>query len=273
MQAYVNRRLVRALDGLAPLAMNVVELSKHPDLTLEVLEAYPNIGWAFHTLATHPNFTFEWVLRFPTRYWDWNQLSEQIDIDIIARHPSMFWNWRLVTDRTHFRDMMRHPDLPWDFNMLLLMDVTEEHIPFLEMFIDRIPDWKWIRIAKCTRWSVFKRAMHLPWLWYVGDMAIDEFMDEDIEIVKYLAILCNWIKLTIHVPVHIINANPELPWNYEFLPWNKSTWNTTVEPVEVAIRRWTAANTIKRHWRRSISDPSFLMCRRRLLREFKDLEC
>jgi hypothetical protein len=211
-------------------------------------------------------------VRFPDRYWDWNELSAIVDVDTIAKHPAMFWNWRLVTDRADYREIMRHPHLPWDFGMLFIRKVTDEHIPFLEMFVDRIPDWKWSRIARCTPWSVFKKAMHLPWLWYVGDMEIDEFKDEDVEIIRYLAILCNWIKLTMYVPIHIINEHPDLPWNVEFLPWNASTWNTPVQPMECAIRKWTAANTIKRHWRRAISDPSFLMCRRRLIREFKDLD-
>ncbi len=270
MQHYVNTRLVRNCADQESL--NNIELSKHPDLTLEVLEAFPNMAWGFHTLSLHPNFTFEWVERFPTKFWDWNHLSEIVDVETLARNSHMFWNWRLVTDRTYFKDILRYPDLPWDFSMIFIPEVTEEHVPFLEAFVDRIPDWKWSRLAKNVKWSVFKNALHLPWLWYVGDVEIDEFREEDIDTVRYLAILCNWIKLTMEVPVHIINAHPDLPWNYEFLPWNHSTWRTPAEPMEHAIRKWTAANAIKRHWRRAISDPDFLMCRRRLIREFKEME-
>lgn len=269
MQEYVNTRLLRNSNF-----ENAAEMTFHPDLTLEVLKAKPDLAWGFHNMTIHPNFTFDWVVEFPLRFWDWNKLSNMVDIETLARHPSLFWNWRIITERMQPSDMLKYPTLPWDFNMLYIPEITDEHIPFFEEFQDLIPDWKWHRLAACVRWATFKKTMHLPWMWFIGDVNIktEEFLPQDAEILRMCEILCNWIKLTTIVHIDIINANQDLPWNREYLRWNRTTWKTKVEPVEKCIHHWVSANRIKRAWRRAISDPAYEMCRRRLQREFKELD-
>jgi dUTP pyrophosphatase len=270
MQKYVNTRLLRNSKF-----ENAVEMTHHPDLTLEVLKAKPDTAWGFHNMTSHPNFSFEWVAEFPMRFWDWNKLSEMVDdIETIAKHPGLFWNWRILTERMTHTDMLKYPALPWDFNMLYIPEITDEHIPFFEEFKDFIPDWKWHRLAKCVRWSTFKKTMHLPWLWFIGDVDIKtvDFLPEDVDFIRAFEILCNWIKLTVVVHIDIINANTDLPWNRDYLQWNRTTWNTKTEPFEKCILDWVSANKIKRAWRRAISDPNYEMCRSRLCREFKELD-
>ncbi len=269
MEKYVNTRLLRNSN-----IENTIELVYHPDLTLEVLKMTPNAGWGFHELYKNPNFTFEWVEHFLDRFWNWNRLSELADLNTVSKYPNFYWNWSIVTHKSSPEEIMKYPDFPWEFNMLSIRLVTEDHLPFLERFQNNIPNWKWVHIARCTRWSVFKKALHLPWMWYISDvkMETEEFLPEDVSIIRELDLLCNWIKLTIYVPIDIINANPDLPWNMEFIQWNKTTWKTKAEPVEKCIREWISANKIKRFWKRAITDPTFKMCRDRLFREFKELE-
>jgi dUTP pyrophosphatase len=269
MQAYVNTRLERVM-GSDP---NTIELSRHPDLTLEMIQKYPQKAWAFHELHEHPNFTFEWVDAFPDRYWDWNRLSMKVRVGDLVKWPDLGWNWSLVTDCTYHKEIMEHPELPWDFHFYYIKKIRTEHIPFLEMFQDRIPEWKWQRLVKCTNWTTFKKSMHLPWFRFPGDVNIstDEFEPEDVPIIREREQVFNWIKLTMYVHIDIINANPNLPWVREFLQWNKTTWRIPAQRAEDCIRQWTAANTIKIHWREAISNPDYAACRKRLRREFKEL--
>jgi dUTP pyrophosphatase len=270
MERYVNTRLSRNMTSNSD---NMVELSHHPDLTLDILKMYPDKAWGFQTLHMHPNFSFEWVNEFTMKFWDWNVLSVKATIDDLAKYPDLFWNWSLITDRIHYKDIMAHPDLPWDFSLFFIKNIRDEHIPFLKMFKDRIPDWKWSRFAKCTNWSTFKKHMDLPWFWFANDVNIttEEFQPEDVLIIRELGVMFNWIKLTMNVHIDIINANPDLDWVPEFLQWNRTTWKTPMQPIETCIREWVAANVIKRQWRKAISDPNYKMCRRRLRREFKEL--
>lgn len=269
MQAYVNTRLLRNIQS-----NNFIELTHHPDLTLDVLKATPNHGWGFHELHDHPNFTIEWVLEFPDRFWNWNRISEKADIHTVANNLDIPWNWSLLTNKFHPSDILKYPLLPWNFMMFHVPEITDEHILFLDTFKHLIPDWKWKYIAENTPWAVFKKAMHLPWVWFIGDVILntDEFLHEDVEIIRDLELLCDWIKLTIFVHIDIIHAHPDLPWHRDYLQWNKTTWRTPIEPIEKCVRDWVASNTIKRCWKRSISDPSFKMCRDRIYGEFKDLE-
>jgi hypothetical protein len=39
---------------------------------------------------------------------------------------------------------------------------------------------------------------------------------------------------------------------------------------EKYIREWVAANTIRRCWLKCISDPAYMVCRNRLLREYSE---
>lgn len=269
MQNYVNTRLLRNIGKCD----NFIELSQHPDLTLDVLKAHSDKAWGFHELHRHKNFTFEWVLEFPNRYWDWNRISEKVDIDTVARHQNLHWNWSMLTNRFHTSELLMYPELPWNFVLFHIPDITDEHILFLETFQHRIPDWKWKYIAESTPWSVFKKAMHLPWVWFIADVILntDDFLPEDVSIIRDMEILCNWIKLTIYVHIDIINANPDLPWIQEYLQYNRTTWKTPIEPFEKCVREWVAASTIKRAWKRAISNPGFKMCRDRINREFKEL--
>jgi dUTP pyrophosphatase len=272
MQKYVNTRLLR--NSGDPDLNNTIEFSHHPDLTLEILKTLPDKAWGFQGFHNHPNFTFQWVLDFPNKFWDWNRLSEKVDLDTIAKNSNFPWNWCLLTNRFCPKEILRYPGLSWDFSMFHVPDITDEYLPLLEEFQHLIPDWKWHYIAKGTHWSVFKKALHLPWLWFIGDVRIrtKEFLPEDVCILRDFEILCNWVKLSIYVHVDIIHAHPDLPWSTEFLQWNRSTWKTPVEPIEKCIRDWVAANRIKTSWKRAISDPSFKMCRDRIYREFKELE-
>lgn len=269
MIRYVNTRLCRNSDF-----DNLIELSFHPDLTLEALLENGDKAWGFHTLHDHPNFNFEWVNQFQNRFWNWNKLSQKATIEDLKKYPDFMWNWELITAKTHYKTIMGNPSLPWSFGRFHLENITEEHIPFLELFMDRIPNWRWARFSYCVDWPVFKKSMHLPWFWYASNVHVktEDFLEEDIEIIKEYELLFNWVKLSMIIDVSIINAHPDLPWTKEFLQWNRTTWKTKHEPVEKCIREWTAANTIKRYWKRSISDPSFKLCKQRLIKEFKDFK-
>lgn len=272
MQKYVEERLLRNI--IDAQNANFIELSQHPDLTLDVLKAFPEAAWGFHEFHRHPNFTLDWVLAFPQKFWSWSGVSEKANIEFVAKNPDLHWNWSILTNTFSPSEMINYPLLPWNFVLFHIPDITEEHIVFFETFQHLIPDWKWKYIAECTPWSVFKKAMHLPWVWFIGDviMNTDDFLPEDVTIVRDLELLCDWIKLTIYVHIDIINANPELPWIQEYLQWNRTTWKTPVEPVEKCVREWNAASKIKFFWKRAISNPEFKICRDRINREFKELE-
>ena len=69
MENYVKTRMVRVFPEEEE-NQNFVELSNHPDLTLDVLKTFPESPWGFHLFHMHPNFTFEWVEAFRMKFWN-----------------------------------------------------------------------------------------------------------------------------------------------------------------------------------------------------------
>lgn len=269
MNEYVKTRIERVSDF-----SNTIELSEHPDLTLEVIKKHTDKAWNFNQMMYLPHFDMSWVDSFPLQYWDWNELSKLATIGDVNKFPHLFWNWRLLSQKFSSDVILENPHHPWDFSVIVINPITENHINFFRFFKHKIPQWKWHHHARHVPWQVFKQTIDLPWMWDVYDVPVktEEFLPDDVWVIMLLSDLCNWIHLTINVHINIINEHPNLPWRFDHLQWNKTTWKTPVQTVEKCIREWIAANTIKRYWKRAISDPSFKLCKQRIESEFKDLE-
>lgn len=266
MKKFVNERLDRVTDF-----SNMIEISEHPDLTLDVVKNHPDKAWNFQKMIHLPHFNMSWVDEFPFQFWDWNELSKKATIKDLNRYPYFYWNWRILTENIPMRDIMDNPDHTWDFASMNIKPITVDHIPFFRMFKTRIPQWKWHHHARNLNWSALRESLDLPWIWDIKHVKIDEFTYDDVWIIQLISDLCDWIHLTINVPIDIINAHPELPWRRDYLQWNRTTWNTPVQSIEKCVREWMAANTIKRFWKMALSDPSYKMCKQRIESEFKDL--
>ncbi len=268
MEKYVKTRLLRVADF-----KNNIELSTHPDLTLEILLERPDFPWCFHTMMFLPQFNIEWVANFPSVYWNWNELSKFMSFDEIKLHKNFPWNWCIVAQRLSLKTMMEHPDIPWDFGRFFLKKITPKDVSFFRFYKDRIPAWKWTYFARILTWDAFRESVDLPWINDIDKISSEEtFIHDDIWLLEMYKQDCNWIDLTIYVHIDIINDNPNLPWRRDYLSWNRSTWKTEITPIEISIREWVAANTIKRAWKRSVTDPQFKICKNRLFREFKEME-
>ena len=102
----------------------------------------------------------------------------------------------------------------------------------------------------------------------------------------------NWGGLCLNPSITWGNvlANPDKPWDWSILSWRQDiTWDIVATNLtkpwswghlshsldvlvpENHIRGSYAATVIQRYWRRCISDPKYLMCQRRLLREFENM--
>lgn len=269
MEKYVKTRLLRSTNF-----ENNIELSQHPDLTLEILKFKPDYAWCFNDMIKHPQFTFEWVAEFPNVYWDWNKLSHIVTLDFLRNHKDLYWNWSIITLKSSLKEMMNNPELPWDFGCVSIHSaITENELPFFIMYKDRIPSWKWNHFAKHLTWSTLKKSLNLPWIFDISNIhvSMDEFEPTDIWLLRIYGDLCNWIDLTINVHIDIINEHDDLPWRKDYVKWNISTWKTSTYPIEKSIREWTAAKTIQRYWRQSICNPIYKLCKQRLHKEFKGL--
>lgn len=76
-----------------------------------------------------------------------------------------------------------------------------------------------------------------------------------------------YLSLNPNMTWEMIENNLDKPWN-----WNNISLKPSILLSEKDIKT-IAANIIKKHFKRCISDPSHDFCKRRLLREFDEIKC
>ena len=107
----------------------------------------------------------------------------------------------------------------------------------------------------------------------------------------------NWNNLSRNKSITFqdVLEHPEKPWDWSTLCGNKSIdfqdvlkhldkpWNwdllgntifkvTTFDPDYIQLaRRYIAVNKIKKMWFRCITDPEYIMCKKRLMKEFNEI--
>ena len=82
----------------------------------------------------------------------------------------------------------------------------------------------------------------------------------------------DWLTLSRNWTItwNIVKDNPDKPWKWLYLSKNPNILMTTREQSEI-IKRVVKAKVIQRYWRICISDPTYLVCKKRLLYELENM--
>lgn len=289
MDRYLRRALARNIERWAPPRGTTQRsefffpLNVHPDLTIEVLELYPDGPWKPDQLVKNPNFEWSWVDRFQKWPWNWKKLSTcRPTIDTVLKYLDKQWDWDILTIEPGitFTDMVNYPNLPWRIENLFFQEISDESdLEFLRMYRDRYDEVAWIDHSKRVKWSLVKKSLDLPWRFDIIQPEITTLED-----LGFLGPHMDWVHLSKTVDVNLILAAKSLPWLWGVVSTNPTLtlhhvmahplvpWRYTAVPAErldaVLARKWMAAFKIQTLWRRSISDPLFAVCRKRLLEEW-----
>lgn len=332
MKRYLSSRLERQIQGKY---IDFINLSDHPELTIDVIKKYPFENWDWESLQLHPNFNLEWLRTFPNaswswetmhmmksfhpswlhifehkpwdwfnmqkdenfnfswveqspnRHWNWDKLSEHATLQQVSKFPHFPWEWDIVTAYSDIQvsDMMKNLHLPWDVTLIRFDKITLDEIPFLRHYQKHFDNIVWADFTMHAEWKSIKTNSDLPWVSQVFTFSPEEFEDSDIEFLRRYQNL-NWMVLSMSVPFSVIKKNLDLPWIFEMVSVNKTityddveefidrNWDYSVVPcksIERSLLEWVSASKIKRAWRRSISDPEYTLCKKRIENEFKYL--
>ena len=302
---YIKEALCRT-----PLT-NYQDLTYHRQLHLEVINKNSDKDWNWHKLHRNVNFEWNWVLSFPDKNWDWQRLSrnEKFTFQWVRDLPDKNWDWHHISrdmkieeinefktknldwsyitmsDDISVSMMVKYQHLPWLIHDLFFRTIENSEIEFLKVFKDVYSVFDWEDHTQHADWDIIKHNMDLPWCKHL--IHVNNYEDGDIDIIKHNPGDWNMLLLSNIVPVDIIIENPHLEWDfYHSVSLNKSlsvqhvtehpelNWNYTLVPVDPEIKRWFAANIIKRYWKRAITDPERELCKKILKQKFKeDLIC
>ena len=85
------------------------------NLTMEIVDEYPDKDWDWHMISKNKNITFKMIEKYPNKPWDWSKIGKfylfekdkemeikklkfkQIEEELIQKtwHPSRFQDWCL----------------------------------------------------------------------------------------------------------------------------------------------------------------------------------
>jgi hypothetical protein len=296
MEEYLRLSLVRNIERWAPPKGTerriefFFTLSVHPGLTLHVLELYRDERWRPDQLVKNPNFEWSWVETFREWSWNWTKLSKCYPtIDVILRNLDKPWDWYILTVEagTTFADMVTYPNLSWRIEELMFQDISEpSDIEFLRLYKHRYDETAWTDHSKRVKWKLAKDSPDLPWQYqYIKPDILDQ---SDAHALERIQTSIDWMKMSQTVDAHIILENKHLPWFWKIVSMNPTLtfeqvimnpdiqWYYARVPEQTLTptlaRKWMAALKIQKIWRRCISDPSFELCRKRLLEEWREFE-
>jgi hypothetical protein len=127
--------------------LNWYNISQNLNITMEMIEKYPNKDWDWNGISRNPNLTMEMIENSPEKPWDWYCLSQHpnITMEMIDKYPDKPWSWYNLSNNQNITIEMieNNPNKDWDWNGIL-------YNPNLTMeIIEKYPnqDWYWNGIS------------------------------------------------------------------------------------------------------------------------------
>jgi hypothetical protein len=234
------------------------------------------------------------VLDNKTKDWNWYDLTLNMLISDILRHPELPWIYHSKQD-LDLHEIKDYDHLPWNYNCCrnISVDFIAKHLDF---------DWDWDWLSMNSDLDIHDIVEHyrLPWNY----RKIMDRNDLTIEVIRSNPhVPWNWSTLTMmrSISCQDILDNMHLPWDVSLMyqkllsmPIDGSILNVSYEnalsnpklfgevinsdcglhirmEVNVTDKDYIehkAARTIQRCWFRAITNPKYMLCQRRLHREF-----
>ena len=136
-------------------------LSKNPNITMDMVNAYPDKPWDWYGLSRNPNITMDFIETKSDKPWDWDGLSRNpnITMDFIEANLDKPWDWEELASNNKY------------ITMKFLEDNNEKFKKGEE------EDWEWyerISIAYCTNPHVVPDISNN----FYKDIANDSFYEQ-----------------------------------------------------------------------------------------------
>ena len=107
-------------------------------------------------------------------------------------------------------------------------------------------NWAMLSINKNITWEIVKENMDKPWNWY--------------------ELSCNE-----NITWEIVKENMDSPWDWRCLSTNKDMLLSLDDKKNIVLEHHSAS-VIQRVWRMVVSNPNYLVCKKRLMYEYRTLE-
>jgi hypothetical protein len=129
-------------------------------------------------------------------------------------------------------------------------------------------NWYYLSVSPNITWAIVEENPDKPWHWY--NLSMNRNITWDI-VRANPDKPWNWCGFSRNPSItwEIVEENPDKPWDWWGLSKNPNILLSDLELCTI-IRKHRSIKIIKRVWKCAVSDPKYIVCRKRLLREFDD---
>lgn len=247
-------------------------LSKQENITWQIVKDHPELPWDWTSLSINPNITLEIVISNPDIPWSWVHFTQNKSItwDIIQDNPCSPWSWKHVNYNPNVTSSIveSNPDaLYWDWYYWS----RSASWSLIQKLHYKNWDWNIICKRRDIDWSVVIDLSDKPWNWNELIKNISRY-DADfnwrtvIDNVYFLMEKGVDLSLLHSLPWQVVKNNPREKWDWCIISRNPNMLKLTLYEA-----KYLACLRIQRQWRKCISDPSYTLCKRRLLYDIEHM--
>lgn len=233
------------------LNMYMSSMCNNPNITMEIVNSFPNLAWDWNYLADNPNFSCEFILKSHKNRWTFtgnNRLSKNTNLtwDIILNNGLIHWDYQALSANISIPIKIICDNIYYDWNwstVSLRLDVTWDivkqypNIPWNWSILSKHPNitWKIITNNSDAQWDIQEFVcnpnitldiLKLYPHWDIKKIASTDNLTW--KIVKYFStVQWNWYSISKHSNIKWkhISRNPKKPWDWEGIARNPNiTW-------------------------------------------------
>ena len=282
---------------------NWSHLSSLDIITFDIIKLNINLPWDYDNLSKRKNIDFNFVREFIDKPWIWYEISNcnKIPMDMVINISSAHirLNWYNISQIYSDIEIAENIQLEW-YWYKIFSSRNRESINFIFKNIDHLEDTTINKIARdiCydyeiinkIPWNIIMKCENFHWNWGLLSARLDLSLEC---LLKYHKKDWNWKVISKNKVItwDFICKNAHLPWDYDFLSNNKNitieqikqtpfnNWNFSVFQAnpnflssnEDLIKKNHAICIIQRAYKQCYYNPDYLICRNRLIREYKIL--
>ena len=281
---------------------NWSHLSRINIITFDIIKLNINLPWDYESLSRRKNIDFNFVSEFIDKPWNWCEISyrNKIPIGMLIYISTLHrLDWYKLSQTYSDIEIAENIQLDWYwYNIFSLRDKESIHLIFRN--IDHLENAILDKIVKSIcydtkninkiPWHIIMKCEHIRWNWDL----LSSRQDLSLEcLLKYHKKDWHWKVISKNKAItwDFVSKNKHLPWDYEFLSNNPNitleninqtpfnNWNYDVFQVnpnfllsnEDLIKKNHAICIIQRAYKKCYYNPDYLVCRKRLIKEYNNL--
>lgn len=97
-------------------------LSKHPQLTWEIVQSHPEVKWYYDELSKNSNITWDIIQANPDKPWNYKYIGANPSVtwDIIQHHSHLPWDFEYVSSNPNItmEIIQKNPQYHWNYRAI-----------------------------------------------------------------------------------------------------------------------------------------------------------